>query len=453
MTATATARAPALKQSRVPAGKLERLVRFGWLAGEVAIGGIAESARRLANGASNPTSAFLSTANAERLARQLAAMRGAAMKLGQLLSMEGDDLLPPQFAAAIAVLQAEGTGMPETQLRRVLGRAWGHGWESRFREFDIRPMAAASIGQVHRAVDHDGRELAIKVQFPGVSRSISSDVDNLGTILRLSGLVPKGFDLAPLLRETKRRLRDETNYRAEAEQLRHYASLVAGVPRLVVPGVVEELSTEHVLAMDLLAGEPLPTFFGDSKPQRLRDRLGHDLYELFFRELFEFRFMQTDPNPANYLVLRGNEIGLLDFGAARPISPALSEAYRNILAGGVREDRVQMRRGMEAAGFFRAGDDERRTESIVDVFALGCEPFRKRGRYDFAASDLPNRLRDLIFDLTMNRSLANAPHPEVLFLQRKVGGVFMLCARLGARVDTRTLLEHALKESHTNATP
>lgn len=447
----ATATAPALRQSRVPAGKLERLARFGWLAGEVAIGGIAESARRLVTGSTSPASAFLTVANAERLAAQLSAMRGAAMKLGQLLSMEGEDLLPPQFAAAISVLQAQGTGMPETQVRRVLGLAWGRNWQSRFREFDIEPMAAASIGQVHRAVAADGRQLAIKVQFPGVSRSISSDVDNLGTILRLSGLVPKQIDLAPLLRETKRQLRAETNYRAESEQLRQYASLVAGVPRLVVPGVVDELSTDHVLAMDLLEGQPLASFFGSSQPQRVRDQLGRDLYSLFLRELFDFRFMQTDPNPANYLVLEGNGIGLLDFGAARPISPALSAAYRDILGGGMADDRDRMRRGMEAAGYFRAADDERRTESLIDVFALGCEPFRKRGLYDFGGSDLPGRLRDLILDLTMRKGLDNAPNPEVLFLQRKVGGAFMLCARLGARVNTRALLMRTLEESTAKA--
>jgi predicted unusual protein kinase regulating ubiquinone biosynthesis (AarF/ABC1/UbiB family) len=204
--------------------------------------------------------------------------------------------------------------------------------------------------------------------------------------------------------------------------------------------------------MDLLEGQPLASFFTASRSQHVRNQLGRDVYSLFFRELFDFRFMQTDPNPANFLVLRGNKIGLLDFGAARAISPDLSEAYRDILAGGMSEDRERMRRGLATAGFFRAGEDERKTESIVDVFALGCEPFRKRGPYDFAASDLPNRIRDRILSLTASRSLDNAPHPEVLFLQRKIGGVFMLCARLGARVDARALLTRTLEESNMNAT-
>ncbi len=451
MTAVAGARSSGLRQSRVPAGKLERLVRFGWLAGEVAIGGLAESARRLAGGVSDPTSVLLTAANAERLAKRLSTMRGAAMKLGQLLSMEGEDLLPPQFAAAISVLRSEGSGMPVTQLRRVLGHAWGRGWESRFREFDIEPMAAASIGQVHRAVTPDGRELAVKVQYPGVARSIGSDVDNLGTILRLSGLVPTGIDLAPLLKETKSQLKIETDYKAEAGQLRRYASFVADSPRLVVPGVVDELSTEHVLAMDLLNGEPLPEYFDLRTPQATRDRLGKDFYSLFFRELLDFRYMQTDPNPGNYLVLPGKKIGLLDFGAARPVSPALSDAYRDVLAGGMSRDVERVRRGMQTAGFFRPDEREDRIRGVVDIFMLGCEPFRKSGPYDFAESDLPSRIRDLGFELTVGKSFFHTPPPEVLFLQRKLGGVFLLCARLGARVNARKLLTQVLDGSQTRA--
>lgn len=448
---TEKARRSGRRQARVPAGKLERLARFGWLAGEVAIGGLVESARRLATGVSEPTGVLLTAANAQRLAKRLSTMRGAAMKLGQLLSMEGEDLLPPQFAAAISVLRSEGSGMPIAQLRRVLGNAWGRGWETRFRDFDLEPMAAASIGQVHRAVTRDGRELAVKVQYPGVARSIDSDVDNLGTILRLSGLVPNGVDLATLLRETKRQLRVETDYKAEADQLRRYASFVADNPRLVVPEVADDLSTEYVLAMTLLAGEPLPDYFDPSRPQRTRDQLGRDFYALFFRELLEFLYMQTDPNPANYMVLEGNKIGLLDFGAARAVSPALSDAYRDILVGGISADHARMRQGMESARFFPPGEREDTIRAVVDLFMLGCEPFRKSGTYSFGESNLPSRIRDLGFELTIGRGYYHSPPPEVLFLQRKLGGVFLLCARLGARLNARSLLTKVLDDLPTRA--
>ena len=172
------------RRSRVPTGRLERLARIGLLAGEIVVGGVAESVRRLAGGESD-AGLFVTQENAQRLAKRLSGMRGAAMKLGQMLSMEGEDLLPPEVADALSVLRADGDAMPASQLRRVLGRAWGTGWQKRLREFDWEPIAAASIGQVHRAVTLDGRELALKIQYPGVAQSIASDVDNLAVALRI----------------------------------------------------------------------------------------------------------------------------------------------------------------------------------------------------------------------------------------------------------------------------
>ena len=147
------------------------------------MGAAAEGLRRFARGeASDFGSALFSAPNARRLAARLARLRGAAMKLGQLVSLQGEDILPPEFAQALAVLRAQATPMPTEQLRRVLGREYGKGWERRFSTFDYDPIAAASIGQVHRATTPDGRDLALKIQYPGVARSITSDVDNVAVL-------------------------------------------------------------------------------------------------------------------------------------------------------------------------------------------------------------------------------------------------------------------------------
>ena len=167
----------------VPQSRLERLARIGFAAGELAVGAAAEGIRRLARGeAAELGTALLSGANAKRLATRLARLRGAAMKIGQLVSLQGEDVLPPEFAQALAMLRSQASPMPPEQVRRALGREYGRGWEKRFARFDWEPVAAASIGQVHRAVAADGRDLALKIQYPGVARSIATRVLHLATV-------------------------------------------------------------------------------------------------------------------------------------------------------------------------------------------------------------------------------------------------------------------------------
>jgi predicted unusual protein kinase regulating ubiquinone biosynthesis (AarF/ABC1/UbiB family) len=428
------------RQSRIPAGRLERIARLGWLAGEVALGGLSEAARRLTGSSGAATSLFMTSTNARKLATRLSRMRGAAMKLGQMLSLEGRDFLPVEVSEALSILRAEADAMPEAQLRRVLSRAWGKGWERRFREFGMTPVAAASIGQVHRAVTADGRELALKIQYPGVARSIESDVDNLAAILRLSRLLPGDFDTAGIVAETKRQLRQETDYHSEARHLRQYAALAGDDPAIVIPRVHDDFTTRQILAMDFVHGEPLEALAGPEHAQRERDRIGTLLYRLLFRELFDFRFMQTDPNFANYLLLSGGRVALLDFGAARPIPAQLSAQYGRLFRAGLDNDRAALRRGLQEVGFVSADERADRVAGLVDLFLIGFEPFRHRGAYDFAASDLAARARELGLDLTFKRGFLRPPPPQTIFLHRKLGGTFLLCNRIRARVDVRALL-------------
>ena len=212
---------------------------------------------------------MLSAPNARRLAERLARLRGAAMKIGQLVSMQGADVLPPEFAQALAVLRSQAVPMPATQLRRVLGREYGAGWERRFARFDMEPVAAASIGQVHRAVAADGRSLALKIQYPGVARSIASDVDNVAALLRLINLLPVELDVAGMADEAKRQLIQEADYLSEARFLEQYARLVADEAGLLVPRVHCDLTTTRIMAMDFVEAEPLEALA--EAPQARRD--------------------------------------------------------------------------------------------------------------------------------------------------------------------------------------
>ncbi len=432
---------PGHRRSRVPAGRFERLARLGWAAGELAAGGLVDRARRWAAGGAGGAQTAPLRARAQRLALRLAQLRGAAMKLGQLLSLESVDLLPAEFAEALAMLRASGDAMPATQIRRVLGREYGKGWQARFRDFDWEPVAAASIGQVHAAVARDGRRLALKIQYPGIARSIDSDVDNVAALLRIAKLLPVELDVSGLVTEAKRQLHQEADYRIEAASLRRYRALVADEPCLFVPAPHDDLSTRRVLAMDFVDGEPIESLGDPGVPQARRDAAGEALERLVFRELFEFRFLQTDPNFANYRIDPATDrIGLLDFGSTREIDPVLSDRYARICRAILAGDREAVRAGAVEIGYLRPDEKEERAAGVVDLILLVCEPLRQPGPYDFGRSRLPSRVRDLGLDLAFRRGFLRAPPPETLFLHRKLVGSFLLCARIRARVDVHELI-------------
>ncbi len=416
---------------------------------EFAAAGALDGLRGLVrSGSGKPGSAMFSLRNAQRLASRLANLRGAAMKLGQIVSLQGEDVLPPEFAQALGVLRSEATPMPTSQLRRVLGREYGSGWESRFAHFDLEPIAAASIGQVHRARTRDGRDLALKIQYPGVARSIESDVDNVATLLRLFNLLPIELDVAAIAAEAKRQLAQEADYLKEAEFLEAYARLVADEPALAIPRVHWDLTTRRVMAMDYMEGVPLESLADLDVAQARRDAIGALLERLLFRELFEFRVMQTDPNFANYLYQpKSGRVVLLDFGATQAFSPEFVERYARVTRAVIDGDLAAVARLAADIGYVDANDRPDRIRAAVDVIMLVCEPLRHRGRYDFAASGLAARARELGFDLAFRRGLLRPPPPETMFLHRKLAGSFLLLARLGARVDARALVLPFLQDA------
>ena len=431
--------------SRVPQSRLGRLARLGLAAGELAVGGAMQGLRRL--GGSSEAEPMFSVATARRLAERLANLRGAAMKLGQLISLESEGLLPPELAQALESLRSQAAPMPLAQLRRVLGRAYGSGWERRFARFDETPIASASIGQVHRARTIDGRELALKVQYPGVARSITSDVDNVATLLRLAQLLPLGVDVEEIAREAKRQLAQEADYLAEAGFLEQYARLVADDPLIVLPKVHWDFTTARVMAMDYMEGVPLDSL-GAETPQAIRDTLGAALQRLMFRELFEFRVMQTDPNFANYLYQPSTaRLVLLDFGATQHFSRAYAERYRRITRAIVAGDRPAIEREARRIGYIAEDASQDVVDAAMEVLELVCEPLRPDDVYDYGASDLPRRARELGVDLAFKRGLLRMPPSHTLFLHRKLVGVYLLLARLGAHVPTGRLLRPFLAPS------
>jgi len=375
-------------------------------------------------------------ANARRLAGRLSQMRGAVMKFGQLMSMDGKGVLPPEFAELLGGLRDRAHVMPATQLTAVLEREYGADWHRRFRRFSFEPVAAASIGQVHRAETHQGRVLALKIQYPGVRESIDSDVANLALLTRVPGLVPAAIDAAPMLERVREQLHRETDYRAEARAATEYRSRLGADPVLTVPAVDEEHSTAHILATDFAPGVAVDRLAHVNAPQTQRDRVAEALSRLSVREFFEMRFVQTDPNFANYLYdAESGRIALLDFGAAQTVDERTVEQLRELGRALRDQDLPRIMAASLDAGFVDAADPPAQTRGVIDMMLMASEPLRWRGPYDFGASELPRRAFDQGRSQFLGEGFARTPPPHFLFLQRKFVGSFMLCARLGARVD------------------
>jgi predicted unusual protein kinase regulating ubiquinone biosynthesis (AarF/ABC1/UbiB family) len=422
----------------VPSSRLARLGAMGGLAtglaGDIALG----AGRALARGERPRLDQLILTPGSiGRIADRLSQMRGAAMKLGQLMSMETGDMLPPELADILARLRAEAHTMPPKQLKAVLEGTYGKEFRRLFVGFDTSPLAAASIGQVHRATAADGTALAIKIQYPGVRAAIDSDLDNAATLIRWSGLVPEELDLGPLMAEARVQLHEEADYAREGAYMARFAEVLAGDARFVVPRYRPDLSAPGALAMSYESSTPIETL-ADAPPET-RDRAMTALIDLCLRELFEFRMMQTDPNFANYRWrAETGQIVLLDFGATRDISGGVSEGHRRLLRAGMARDREAVLDVLGDLGFVRPGLAERHRVAILDMAEMGFEAMD--GPIDFATDDLPDRMRRRGMEIGNDRELWHIPPAETLFLQRKIGGLYLLAARLGARVDFPALL-------------
>jgi predicted unusual protein kinase regulating ubiquinone biosynthesis (AarF/ABC1/UbiB family) len=424
----------------VPHGRLARLARFGGLASGIAGGMIANGARQWASG-EKPTLAglLLTTGNARKFTQHLATMRGAAMKMGQLLSMDSGALLPPALAEIMGQLRADAAPMPPAQLQTVLARSWGKDWRQQFARFDVRPLAAASIGQVHRARHRDGRDLAIKVQYPGVRASIDSDVDNVAALVRLSGLVPAALAVAPMLADAKRQLHAEADYAQEGAYLVQFQQLLADAPAYIVPAFHADLSTCDVLAMDFVGGVGVETLV--DAPQGVRDRVMTLMIALCLRELFVFGLMQTDPNFANYRYdVMSDRLILLDFGATRAFPDDIVAQYRGLLHAGMTADIAAAQAAMLGIGLIDTATPAQHQAAIARMFEMAFMPLRAGGVFDFGENTLVMAVRDEGLAIAADRDFWHIPPIDALFLQRKFGGLFLLGSRLRARVDMGALL-------------
>ncbi|KAJ3318577.1 hypothetical protein HDU76_000791 [Blyttiomyces sp. JEL0837] len=435
-----------MKSAPVPSSRVGRFLQYSVFG--VGVGTVTEALRRATIGGTSSGSLLLTNTNVQRIVERLSRMRGAALKLGQMLSIQDSSMMPPELEQILLRVQNSANYMPDSQLQMVMRKELGDDWRSNFDEFDLQPIAAASIGQVHKAtLKGTGVPVAVKVQYPGVAESIDSDLAYLKSLATLGSFLPRGLYLDNTIRVAKKELAWECDYAREAESMDRFRFLLHrnnGWKGFNVPAVFHELSTKKVLTTEFVEGVSIGSV--THLPQQKLDHIGDMLLQLCLQELFKFRFMQTDPNWSNFLYdERTDTIHLIDFGAAREFSKEFTDAYFHLLRSAAARDKEQSVLWSEKLGFLTGLESETMVNAHISSLMMLAEPFATNlSRFDFRRQDITTKVRSEI--PIMLRERLTPPPDESYSLHRKLSGCFLLCTKLGARVATRDLFRKALSE-------
>lgn len=425
----------------VPIGALKRGARLATLpigfAGRTAFG----IGKRIGGAPAELVAAQVQARTAEQLFKVLGELKGGAMKVGQALSIF-EAAMPEEFAgpyrATLTKLQEAAPPMPAAAVHRVMEADFGPGWRTRLPQFDDHPVAAASIGQVHRGVWEDGASVAVKIKYPGADQALMNDLNNVGRLGRLFTAAMPGVDAGPILDELKARVGEELDYHREAENQSRFHAAYRGDPRFSIPG--SRAASANVLVSDWLDGKPLSAVIAEGD-QTARDHAGERYLSFLLSGPAKVGLLHADPHPGNFRITADGKLGVLDFGAVADLpgglKPVVGRLLRTALNGGGQE----VVEGLVDEGFLRPGSklDPR---PLLDFLAPFVEPARTP-TFHFTRTWLRGQFtrlsdpRNQDFVIGMKLSLP----PEYLLVQRVwLGGLGVLC-QLGSEVPARALLE------------
>ncbi|THH05684.1 hypothetical protein EW145_g4624 [Phellinidium pouzarii] len=449
-----------LQASRVPSSRIGRLFHYGGLAASLGYGAASEALRRASSSQTDASqsSLMMSPANVSRLVEKLSRMRGAALKLGQFMSIQGfsqfspvnaglmktlldSHILPKDVEEVFRRVQDSAHYMPNWQMEHVMADSLGPTWASNFASFEAIPFAAASLGQVHSAVlaahaspTKKNEKVAVKIQFPDIARSIESDLGYLKILLNAGRMLPKGLFLDKTIQAMKGELADECDYLREASSAQFFASEdgVGRDARFRVPWIWDG-STERVLVMQHMDGVSVGGNVVDTLSQESRDKIASMIVELCMKELFDFRTMQTDPNWSNFLWNEPTgQIELIDFGATRSYSKEFMDRWMHLLQAAVAEDREKCVHWSLELGYLTGAETETMLDAHVHSLTLLATPFRARsstegdGRYAFGKGSewagITAEIRSFI-PVMLNERLTPPPK-ETYSLNRRVFSLY-----------------------------
>jgi len=378
---------------------------------------------------------------AKLLVEELGKLKGVAMKLGQILALESRDYFPPEVVMILEKLQNQASFMDEFEVRQIIQKELAEK-AALLQNLSPTPIAAASIGQVHRAI-YGNDPVAVKIQYPGIQDTVDSDVKILKRIVALAApLVGKAnIDYSGLFNEVQSVFKKETSYLEEARLTARYQELSVHMPGIRVPKVFNEVSTDRVIVLGYENGETLSSCLQNKNLTReMRHKYADLFLKVFSTEFCEWGLVQTDPNLGNFLFdLENEELVLLDFGATREYTLDFRKNYSKLILASLAQDRKLALEIAITLELISANESTEAQDSLYKLLVRSLEPF-KSVSFDFGVNDYVQEMRNLSVDLV--KKLKSSPPPsELIFLHRKLGGIFQIIRRLNVSVDLRTYVD------------
>ncbi len=377
----------------------------------------------------------------KQIAQTLGEMKGAVMKVGQIAS-QVKDMLPDEVASALEVLQKESPPMPYGMIRRQLIKALGDTPENLFARFDEEPFAAASIGQVHRALTKDGVECVVKIQYPGVKESCDSDLKHLKRALKLAGLVkvsPEVIDKT--FEEIRRMLYEELDYLHEAENIKLFTGYYKDHPYVILPELIEGLSAETVLTLSYVPGDSLSDVKPPRYSQEMINTIGYRIFETFGDQIYNLNAVHSDPHPGNFAFRPDGKIVIYDFGAVKRIDPEIIVSLRKLVSAAIDRKLDDVDQHLIEIGVRMDNGKEFDKNIYTEWLDIFMEPFTSYDPFDFSQSNLHRRVLGKVKRDGMKYIGAFQPSPETMHVDRVISGHYWTMVDLGVNVSFRPLVD------------